>query len=512
MLHRTTPGKLTYSLLTGLIFITAVVLLFPPPATAQGNNNCPINPFLGGSELHTEGAPGDMVYIVCVDLTDPYLRFQTVMANDVLNVNAHPDQRETVTSMAERQPYSVHRPIIAFNADYFGAGHGAEGLTVIDGSRIDGPGSPSYDKDNNEVNRISLSISRLNAVEISHKRATEVEKKEDNIILLSRFYNSVGGGPILVRGGEIIPQPCLVPEEHVSRCNCTYLNDDGSCNCACLGRSSPCTCRNPAQTAVGVSQDGRTLIIVVAESKSGEEVGEILQRYGAYRAMKFDGGGSSQLWFEGDLTFHAEGNQGRRVADAILIFREDIPRHDSLIIAQSEFPIVEPGETVDLSFTLRNRGYLTWERELPYNVRFVDGDRLDLHQFYPLDVDVPPDGDMPWSRSIVAPQQPGAYTTIWQMTYEDSAGNVEKIGPEIGFIVTVLPEGSLPNLGDAIRQLIEEAQREAEETLEEFLSRIEEEIERRIDEELSKITICGQPVFGIIFLALVLSMRKRKNS
>jgi hypothetical protein len=92
-----------------------------------------------------------------------------------------------------------------------------------------------------------------------------------------------------------------------------------------------------------------------------------------------------------------------------------------------------------------------------------------------------------------------------------TAGNVEEIGPEIGYIVTVLPEGSPPDLVDAIRQLIDEAQREAEESLEEFLAAIEEEIERRIEEELGRIDCCGQPVFGILVLALVLSKRKRKS-
>lgn len=312
---------------------------------------------------------------------------------------------------------------------------------------------------------------------------------EGNIILLSRFYTSVGGGPTLIRDGAVIKDPC--PPE---------------------GFSNSDECRDAQQTAVGVSRDGQTLIIAVAESRTGYQMGLILERYGAHSAMKLDGGGSSQLWFEGDLIFHAEGNQGRPIADAILIFREDIPRHDSFITSQSEFPIVEPGETVDLSFELQNSGYLTWEHELPYSVRFVGGDRLGLSRFYPLDADVPPGGDIQWSQSIVAPLEPGAYTTIWQMTYEDSASNVEEIGPKIGYIVTVLPEGSPPDLGDAIRQLIEEAQREAEESLEEFLARIEEEIERRIEEELGKICRCQQPVFGILVLALVLSKRKRTSS
>ena len=478
--------------MSGGFVILLAALLIPGSARAQGNNKCPINPFLGGRQLHTEGTSGDMVYIVCIDLDFPYLRFKTVMANDVTDVNERPDSRETVSSMAKREPYNLHWPVVALNADYFGRGHGPEGLTVVNGIRLDGPDNGDCDNreysdcHDNAIYRASLSFSRLNAVEISHKDPREIANE---IIQSSRFYNSVGGGPILVLGGEAIENPCGVPSENVTAYNCS----------------------DTQQTAIGVSEDGKILIIVVAESKTGEEMGEILVRYGAYTAIKLDGGGSSQLWFENKLVYHdpKEGVQGRPVANAILIFREKIPRHDSIVVAQSEFPIAKPGEAVELSFELQNRGFLTWERELPYAIRFSGGDRLGLSQYYPLSKDVLPGESVKWTQTIVAPQETGTYQSIWQMTYEDAFGNVEAIGPKIGYVVTVLPEGSSFDLESAIQQLLDQAQQEAEETLKEFLSRIEDEINKRIEEEMQKITVCGQPVFAMIALVLVLGRKRR---
>lgn len=458
-LSHTKRDRLLCLLLLGLPFWLAY-LFIAPPALAQGSGSCPINPFLGGRELHVEGQPGDRVYIVCVDLANPHFRFQTVMANDVLNVNAQPDQRETVASMANRSPYNIHSPIIAFNADYFGAGHGAEGLTVVNGYRIDGTGPPSYDNDNNEVRRISLAISRLNAVEISHKEAGEVT---DEIIHLTRFYNAAGGGPRLIRDGQVISNPCNVPGENVK----------GS------------DCRKTAQTAVGLSQDGHTLIIIVAESRTGEEMGQILQRYGAYSAMKLDGGGSSQLWFEGNLVFHAEGSQGRRVANAILIFQERIPHHDVFVLAQSEYPVVEPGEEISLSFTVRNVGFLTWDDRLPYGLQHTDGERFGLNAWQPIPATIAPNSDLQWNLAFTAPSEPGAYITRWQMTYRDSEGNMEPVGPKIGFIVTVLPEGSSPDLAEMIRQIIAQAQEELGQDLTNFLEDLQQQIQTIIDREIN---------------------------
>lgn len=471
-------------LVLGLLFWLAYLFL-PPSTLAQSGGSCPINSFLDGRQLHTEGEPGDRVYIVCVDLTNPYLRFQTVMANDVLNVNAQPDQRETVSSMVNRSPYEIHNPIIAFNADYFGAGHGAEGLTVVNGYRIDGPGPPNYDNDNNEVRRISLSVSRLNSIEISHKNPTDLVS---STIHLSRFYNSVGGGPMLIRNGLVIPNPCPPPAYSVTPYNCDITN----------------------HTAAGITEDGKILIIVVAESKTGVQMGHILKQYGAHTGMKLDGDGATQLWFEGDLVFHdpTYGAQGSRIANAILVFREDIPRHDAFILFQSDYPIVKPEDEISLSFNLRNIGFLPWANQLSYGLGHAGGERFDLSDWQPIPETIAPNSDLQWNLIFTAPSEPGDYTTSWQMAYRDNNGHIEPIGPKIEYIITVLPEESTLDLEEIGRQSWEQFLAEYRQKPTNFREGLQQQIQGVIDRDINSslksilidLTIClnSMALIGIV--------------
>jgi hypothetical protein len=399
------------------------------------------------------------------------------LANDVMDVNPSPDERERVGSIVGREPYKLHNPIVAFNADYFGDGHGPEGLTIKNGFRIDGP--HSKDNDNNETRRVSLSVSRVNAVELEHKSPSEVS---DPFIHRTWFYNSVGGGPLLIQDGEVIEAPCRLATENVEDSNCTETK----------------------QTAVGVSQDGQTFIIVAAESKSAEEMGEILQRYGAFTAIKLDGGSSSQLWYRGDLKIDQDG-----VADAILIFRENIPRHEATIVSQSEYPIVEPGEAITLTFELRNAGFLTWEPDLPYALTHTGGEDFSLETQQSLPAPIMPTGNILWELVFDAPQELGVYQTRWQMVYQDNtSGTMEPIGPEISYIITVIPEGGSLNVIDAIGLIIDQAQQEVRDRYAESQGKIQRQLEDEITQRVTQMLRCLPSVSIIIAGAIVLGWRK----
>lgn len=463
---------------------------------AQEPGECPINR-PDSIDMHLEGPEGDRVYVVCVDLTDPFIRFETVMAQDVLDVNPRPDPyvRETVKSMVDRDPYVDHHPIVAFNADYFGDDapvHGPEGPTIKNGYRIDGPNSTD-DLVNDKSQRVALSVSRQNRIDLNKKTNQELA---DGVTLLTRLYNTAGGGPTLVRDGLVIEDPCGPDKgENVQMHNCS---DTG-------------------QTAVGVSQDGQIFIIVVADKKTGQEMGHILRRYGAYSAIKLDGGASSQLWYREGKPLRVG---GRAIANAILIFREDIPRHDAYISYQSEYPIVEPGEAVTLTFELWNLGFLTWDHNLSnYGLKHTGGQDFDLRPWQPLPGSYPPGDVLPWYLPITAPVEPGAYQTRWQMGYRNmTTGVVEPIGPEVGFIVTVLPEERAPNFVDILRQMIDQAQQEADQRLEEFLTDLQERIQKRVEEEIERqardwLPDCLEPcLFGTGIITsgtFLLSRRKR---
>lgn len=67
------------------------------------------------------------------------------------------------------------------------------------------------------------------------------------------------------------------------------------------GRSF-CNVRHP-RTAVGLSEDGRSLIVAVVDGRSSssigmtcEELGELMAELGAFSAINLDGGGSSTFW------------------------------------------------------------------------------------------------------------------------------------------------------------------------------------------------------------------------
>jgi hypothetical protein len=486
---------LTIGKLSGMLLLSLVLLFGSFGALhvvrAQEPGDCPINT-ADGIDMHVEGPEGDNAYIVCVDLTDPFIRFETVMAQDVSSVNPRPNPlvREKVEAMVSRKPYIDHNPIVAFNADYFGNGpniHGPEGLTIKNGFRLDG--LHSNDTDNNETKRVSLSFSRLNIIELDHRTRDEVLS---TALHRTRLYNSVGGGPTLVRDGKTIEKPCLVREENVEEYNCS---DTG-------------------QTAVGISQDGRTFIIVVADSRSGEEMGGILKRYGAYSAIKLDGGDSSQLWYRKGEPVKPG---GRGIADAIVIFREKIPRHDAQLSYQSEFPVVERGEAVTFTFELWNVGFLTWESDLPYALTHTGGETFGLETWQPLPAPIQTGQNIEWTLPFNAPQEPGAYQSRWQMAYSTQE-TTEPIGPEIGFIVTVLPEDRSPNFTDIIRQMIDQAQQEAEQRLDEFLTDLQERIQKRIEEEIERqarawLPDCLEPcLFGtgiIVSSTFFLSRRRR---
>ncbi len=80
---------------------------------------------------------GGDTHLLIIDLSDPHLRVQTVMANDVLDVWPPEEERESVIDMAKR--YRDDGVIAAINGDYFGAGRGPEGPTVVQGQRLDTP-------------------------------------------------------------------------------------------------------------------------------------------------------------------------------------------------------------------------------------------------------------------------------------------------------------------------------------------------------------------------------------
>jgi len=176
---------------------------------------------------------------------------------------------------------------VVINTDY-GAGtqdepisreHGPEGLTIVDGNRIDG--STVGDTDNNAENRPWLVLGQGTPILIEIDKfppSKDTGGKPDWIYEGDWIHTGIGGAP------------WLIEEEQIQ--------DDQIKNCT---NAKPHSCRSTvAQTAVGFSKDKRWLFLVVVEDRDAKGIADFMyQNLKPWDAIKWDGGGSSQLWYGG---------------------------------------------------------------------------------------------------------------------------------------------------------------------------------------------------------------------
>jgi hypothetical protein len=154
--------------------------------------------------------------------------------------------------------------------------HGPEGLTVVQGCRLDGPAQG--DGDNNVVKRPWLAISENPAAHAEFHQ----NFSDDGTKPYPWIYTGVGGAPRLILNGDVLET------------NIEY----------CL-EAEPGSCRDEAsQVAVGISQDNRWLFLVLAEEPPPDtnllrDLAVFMrEKLEVWQAIKFDGGGSSQLWYK----------------------------------------------------------------------------------------------------------------------------------------------------------------------------------------------------------------------
>ena len=81
-----------------------------------------------------------------------------------------------------------------------------------------------------------------------------------------------------------------------------------------------------SRTAVGVTADGRLLLVVVDGRRPGysrgmtlRELAELMQRLGAHTAMNLDGGGSSEMVVNGLTASRPSDGRGRGIANALVV-------------------------------------------------------------------------------------------------------------------------------------------------------------------------------------------------
>jgi len=117
-----------------------------------------------------------------------------------------------------------------------------------------------------------------------------------------RVVEAVGGAPLLVAGGQnVAPTHCWSAE----------------------------FCRRHPRTGIGITQDGRILLLVVDGRAPGYSVGmtprqlaRAFLRLGAVSAMNLDGGGSSTMVVDGRIVNRPSDGRERPVASVLLVSKE----------------------------------------------------------------------------------------------------------------------------------------------------------------------------------------------
>ena len=339
-------------------------------------------------------------HVLIIDLKNPRLRVQTVMANDVLDVRPPDEQRERVIDIAKR--YRDQDVLIAINGDYFGAGRGPEGPTVVQGQRLDT--AEMIAANPSEYRRSTLAVSRSGQAVVTHLSPIDLL---DPAAYRDLLFNTVSGGPIILLNGQPLPEElsCFVDGIPVN------------------------ACRRDRQTAAGVDEQGTTLYLVVSTQRSTRGLAELLRDYGAFNAMKLDGGGSSQLWYRGRTLVKSD----REVANALLVFAEDRPRHAAQLLKRPPVPLLTAGESITLDVPLRNTGYLDWTVDRWYGLGQISG-TLGTASFVRLVSDVPPTAAITMPVPIEMSGPPGVYTSTWQLLYP-----FEQFGSLVPLNVVVVP-------------------------------------------------------------------------
>ncbi|MFP4016162.1 MAG: phosphodiester glycosidase family protein [Halanaerobiales bacterium] len=106
------------------------------------------------------------------------------------------------------------------------------------------------------------------------------------------YYTAVGAGPMLVDNGRVL----------------TNYREQGFTSNKILSAGG-------RRTALGVKNDG-TMMIVLANRVTVEEMANIMKQLDAVEAMNLDGGASSGAWFDGKYIV----DPGRKLSNALLFF------------------------------------------------------------------------------------------------------------------------------------------------------------------------------------------------
>lgn len=398
------------------------------------------------------------IHTVEIDLDNPHIRFETILANDTSSVNT--SNRERVRDMAVRLPYK-NGIVAVINADYFGGGHGPEGLTIKNGTRLDGMNN--HDDDYGAVNRSSLVIGKAFLDGGGKVISADVTRLQDDYQVLNpdSFFTAVGGGPQVFYAGD------WKWERNPS--NNDRINDEP------FFRTGDWDSNDKPWSTIAITNDQR-MIWITAPFKL---VTQTLNRYPVDEAIKLDGGGSTQLWVDGKEVVPS--SDGRAVADALGVFY----LHAIEPVSDLNWHVVVEGKTTEIQLELKNIGADTWN---PGHVvlRNIEGPFEGMKQL-PLTEEIPPNHTFTWKWTVSPSGDWGIRLSEWEVAFDGESFPGESI--KIQYVV--------------IPATLEDKKEEIETKIKEWINQGIENIQDRILEYISKLlnpsVICGQP-FSMVFI------------
>lgn len=340
------------------------------------------------------------------------------------------------------------------------------------------------------------------------------------------LYTGIGGGPWLVQDGTL--------DEGAVVCQSSYsLNEiDPVENCYLNTKYTPApprvegyaggSCRAAAHTAAGISGDGRWLFLAVS---TGENKPRVLANFlhnqlGAENVMKFDGGGSSQLWFSGNSEVTVDPSEEERTLNSFLAVYS-APGEGIVLPLAAEplervyFQVLDAGERVDLTIEVRNSGDYTWSPDDDIELRYKPFFLLSpLVESLPLSGPVPPGETATWHLDLGIT---GVLYRRYQVYYKG-----EKLGADIAVIAVELPEGmeeKRQELEQKVQELIDEWKAKGEAELDELVEQIRQQVEDALASLWARIwnaiknaaqDACNSLGLALVLPAAALAWRKRR--
>lgn len=226
----------------------------------------------------TEGSGEDTVtfFVADLDLSDPTV-LRSAFANNQFGENITANVSETA---------EANGAILAVNGDYYGFRD--SGIVIRNGVVYRDEGA-----------RDGLVFYRDGSVEVYDETQTTAAQ-----LLADGAWNTLSFGPAIVEDGTAVD-------------GIDQVEIDTNIGNHSIQGEQP-------RTAIGVTADGHILIVVVDGRDPGysrgvtlPELAELMTSLGAVTAYNLDGGGSSELWFNGEVV-NQPSNGGERATSDIL--------------------------------------------------------------------------------------------------------------------------------------------------------------------------------------------------